>query len=441
MADRSQRCAKVEQMLVLTGASAFAMPREWRSVGGCRRWSNSFVAAPRTALVASVLVAAILALLGQDRPAAAAQFMAGASVQVPAGTTIHGDLYIAGGKVSVLGTVHGDLVGEAALLNVVGDIDGSVTVAAGRAEIRGRIAHAVRALGGVIAIYGRVDGDVVAAGGAVTLVEGAAVGGDVVAAGGMVTVVNSATVDGNVRGVAANMNIEGHIGGNIRVTVDHLQLTDGATIQRELHYRSDNSATIAPGAVVAGTTRRESLAGGVPGGQVIFWERAAIPRALLLLGVGVAILLLLPGHAIAVANGVRGAPSLALLVGIGATVFVPITLALLTITIVGIPLALVGTTLYLGGTYLSQVFVGLALGRIVFRLGQADVRRGPNLVAMCGGIVALTGIRLLPFPHLDLLIAAVVAVLGLGALALAALDCTCFRTNALLARSDSPVRP
>jgi hypothetical protein len=441
MAGRSQRCARVGQVLVLTGASAFAAPRERRSEGGCCRRSKSFVAAPRTAPVACVLVAVILALLGQDRPVAAAQFMAGASVQIPAGTTIDGDLYIAGGTVTVLGNVDGDLVANGALLNVVGDIDGSVTVAAGRAEIRGRITHAVRALSGVIAIYGRVDGDVVAAGGAVTLVEGASVGGDVVAAGGSVTVVNSATVDGNVRGVAANMSIEGHIGGDVRVTVDHLQLTDGATIQRELHYRSDNSATIAPGAVVAGTTQRESLAGGVPGGQVIFWERAAIPRALLLLGVGVAILLLLPGHAIAVADGVRGAPSHALLVGIGATVFVPITLALLTITIVGIPLALVGTTLYLASTYLSQVFVGLALGRMVFRLGQADVRRGPNLLAMCGGVVALTGIRLLPFPHLNLLIAAVVAVLGLGGLALAALDRTCFQTNALLARSDSPVRP
>jgi cytoskeletal protein CcmA (bactofilin family) len=426
---------------MLTGASAFATPRWRRSEGTCCRWSKSFVVAPRTAPVACVLITAILAFLGQHRPAAAAQFMAGASVQIPVGTTIDGDLYISGGTVTVLGDIHGDLVADAALLNVVGDVNGSVSVAAGRAEIRGRIAHAVRALGGVVAIYGRVDGDVVAAGGVVTIVEGASVGGDVVAAGSSVTVVDSAIVGGNVRGVAANMSIEGRIGGDVRVTVDHLQLTEGATIQRELHYRSDNAATIAPGAVVAGTTRRESLAGGVPGGQVIFWERAAIPRALLLLSVGVAILLLLPGHAIAVADGVRGAPSLALLVGIGAAVFVPITLALMMITIVGIPLALVGTTLYLGGTYLSQVFVGLALGRMVFRLGQANVRRGPNLIAMCGGVVALTGIRLLPFPYLDLVIAAVVAVLGLGGLALAALDWTRFWTNALLARSDTPDRP
>jgi hypothetical protein len=42
---------------------------------------------------------------------------------------------------------------------------------------------------------------------------------------------------------------------------------------------------------------------------------------------------------------------------------------------------------------------------------------------------------------LDLLIAAVVAVLGLGGLALAAHDWTCVRTKALRARSDSPVRP
>src|SRR5215203_3428119 len=100
MAGRSQRCARVRKVLVLTGASAFAAPRERRSEGGCCR-SKSFVAAPRMAHVACVVVAAILALVGQDRPAAAAQFMVGASVQIPAGTTIDGDLYIAGGTVTV----------------------------------------------------------------------------------------------------------------------------------------------------------------------------------------------------------------------------------------------------------------------------------------------------------------------------------------------------
>jgi cytoskeletal protein CcmA (bactofilin family) len=340
-----------------------------------------------------------------------------------------------GGTVAVLGNVHGDLIADAALLNVVGSVDGSVTVAAGKAEIRGRVGHAVRALGGSVAIYGQVDGDVVAAGGVVTLVEGSSVGGDVVAAGGLVTVVSSAVVDGNFSGVAANMSIEGRIGGDVRVTVDQLQLSDGATVGRDLHYRSDSPARIAPGAVVVGSTWRESLASGVPGGQVILWEKAAIPRALVLLGVGVAILLLLPRHAIAVANGVRQEAMLALLVGIGFAVFVPIAVALLMITIVGIPLAILGTTLYLGGTYLSQIFMGLALGRFVFRLGRTDVRRGTNLLAMCGGVVALTGVRLLPFPHLDLLIAAVVAVLGLGSLVLAALGQTGYRPDASVARS------
>src|SRR4051812_42164288 len=140
MAGRSQWCARVGQVLVLMGASVVAAPRELRSESSGCRWSKSFGAAPRTATVACVLVAAILALLGQDRPAAAAQFMAGASVQIPAGTTIDGDVYIAGGTVTVLGNVHGDLVADAALLNVVGDVEGSVIVAAGRAEIRGRIA-------------------------------------------------------------------------------------------------------------------------------------------------------------------------------------------------------------------------------------------------------------------------------------------------------------
>jgi hypothetical protein len=371
----------------------------------------------------------MLALLGQDRSATAAQYMAGSTVQIPPGTTINGDLYIVGGTVAVLGNVHGDLIVDAALLNVVGDVDGSVTVAAGRAEIRGNIAHAVRAVGGVVAIYGRVDGDVVAAGGLVTLVEGASVGGDVVTVGGLVTVVSGATVDGNLGGIAANLSVEGRIDGNVRVTVDQLQVTDGATIERGLHYRSENPASIAPGAVVVGATWRESLANGMPGGQVILWERAAIPRALVLLGVGMGILLLLPGQAVAVVNGVREEPMLALLVGIGVAVFAPIVIVMLTMTVVGVPLAILGTTLYLGGTYLSQIFMGLALGRIVFRLGLADVRRGVNLFAMCSGVVALTGLRVLPFPHLDLLIAAVLAVFGLGGLSLAVLNRTRSRTS------------
>jgi cytoskeletal protein CcmA (bactofilin family) len=439
MAGRLPWRATVGHEPALMGAVAFAADDERRTVVGCCRWNNPFVAVCCVARVVCVLLAALLAL--QDRPAAAAQIMTGTSVQIPPGATINGDLYVAGGVVKVLGNVDGDLVADTALLDVVGDVGGSVTVAAGRAEIRGRIAHAVRALGGVVAIYGRVDGDVVAAGGMVILVEGASVGGDVVAAGGSVTVVDSATVDRNLRGIAANMSIEGRVGGDVRVTVDHLQLTDGATIERELRYRSVNSAMIAPGAVVVGTIRREDLADGAPGGQLMIWERAAIPRTFLLLGAGAVILMLLPGPVIGVAANASEAPLLALLIGAGAAVFVPITLALLAITIVGLPLALVGTTLYFGGMYLSQAFVGLALGRIVFRLRQSDVRRGPNLLAMCVGVVALTGIRLLPFPHWDLLIAAVVAFLGLGGLALAARGWTCPRTNARLARADSSVRP
>lgn len=383
-----------------------------------------------------ILVLAMLALLGQERSAAATQYMAGSTVQIPPGTTINGDLYIVGGAVAVLGNVHGDLVANAALLNVVGDVDGSVIVTAGRAEIRGNVAHAVRALGGVVAIYGHIDGDVVAAGGIVTIVEDASVGGDVVTAGGLVTVVSSAVVDGNLSGIAANLSVEGRIAGDVRVTVDHLQLTDGATIEHGLHYRSDNLARIAPGAMVAGTTSRERLASWVPGGRVIFWEKAAIPRTLVLLGIGVGLLLLLPGQAVAVVNGVREEPVRAFLVGIGVAIFAPIVVALLALTIAGIPLAVLGTTLYLSGAYLSQILIGLALGRLVFQLGSADVRRGTNLLAMGGGVIALTAIRLLPIPHLDLLIAAFVAVLGLGGLALVAFDRTRYSNLSPGARSD-----
>ncbi|MER3439077.1 MAG: hypothetical protein C4346_16645, partial [Chloroflexota bacterium] len=81
----------------------------------------------------------------------------------------------------------------------------------------------------------------------------------------------------------------------------------------------------------------------------------------------------------------------------------------------GIPLALIMLALYLIILYLSQVFLGLALGRVILPSRWDTASRGYNLLAMVLGVLIVAGLRLLPVPYISGLLAALTAVLGLGA--------------------------
>ena len=65
--------------------------------------------------------------------------------------------------------------------------------------------------------------------------------------------------------------------------------------------------------------------------------------------------------------------------------------------------------------YLSQVFIGLALGRFILPDRWGDLGRGYNLLAMTIGVIILFAPRFIPLPFLDPAISVVVALLGLGA--------------------------
>jgi hypothetical protein len=88
---------------------------------------------------------------------------------------------------------------------------------------------------------------------------------------------------------------------------------------------------------------------------------------------------------------------------------------LLLATVVGIPIALIGAAFFAAALYLSQVVVGLALGRAILPKRWDTAGRGYNLLAMTIGVIALAALRLIPVPLLGTGIAALTAVFGLGA--------------------------
>jgi hypothetical protein len=119
-----------------------------------------------------------------------------------------------------------------------------------------------------------------------------------------------------------------------------------------------------------------------------------------------------------VANGVRHRPLGSIGIGLLVAIFAPILIVILLFTVIGWPIMLILLAAYLTALYLSQVFVGLAIGRFILPNSWGDDGRGFNLLAMTLGVLILSGLRLIPFPFVSWAIATITAIVGLGAIVL-----------------------
>jgi hypothetical protein len=374
-----------------------------------RRWITSMVAVALTVLMFGV----------HSSTALGSEIKRGDQIDVPSGTTIDDDLYIVARRAVIQGSVTGDVTAATAFLNTVGSIGGNLTVASGRVDVRGPVGGDVWGLGAIIAIYGNVAGNVIVAGGMVTLVEGAEVAGDLVILGGQVQIIKDATVGGEVRGAGLSVTVEGHIAGNLDLTVRRLHLAPGAEVDRALRYRSGRDARIETGALVAGPIARRDVAELLPFGPLLLWSGGAVLRLLTMIIAGGAMLLVSPRGVVAAADKCRTAPLETSLVGIVLGLVVPVLLVLMALTVIGLPPALMGAALFAGALYLSQAIVGLGLGRSLVRLPIHESRKGINFGVMALGVLVISGLRLIPITGVGVTVAIMTATAGLGAIVLA----------------------
>lgn len=368
-------------------------------------------------LLCATAVAIGLALWAAPAGVSAAEVRSGETPEIPASQTIDDDLYIAGGTVKIAGRVTGDVVAAGGDIEISGQIGGSLQVLGGDVEITGDVAGAVRLLAGDITISGDVGRDVVVAGGNVTLRNNGTVGGDVIVAGGDVELLGA--VNGEVKGNVGTLAINNRVGGDVRVTADEVRLLSKARIGGDLRYASRNEASLALGAAVAGETVRTEPERFYPGDNVAAWLTSGLFRIFCGLITGLVVVMLLPRAAASVADAVRTAPLTSFLLGLLLIVVLPVFFTVLLVTVVGIPVALVGFAVFFSVLYLSQVFLGLALGRVILPSRWDTNSRGYNLLAMVIGVLIIGGLRLIPVPYAGGIIALVTAVLGLGAFVLA----------------------
>lgn len=364
-------------------------------------------AAPRSVAAVWVLLLA---------PSAhAATTMKGESVRIAAGELVQGDRYVAGGSIDVSGRLQGDLVAAGASLSVPGEVTGDVLAGGSVVTIGGHVGEAVRVSSSQLIVTGRVDGDLLFFGGTVQIAPGARIGGDLWVFAGDATI--GGEVLGSLRVHAGRLLLTGRIARDADIEVDAFTADPAAAIGGDLRYRARRPPATALEPLVGGRIERmepkkeERRAGPTVFG-VAFWLVKLLGAAV----VGLVALRLWPGRSAGSANAIGREPAMALGVGLGAGLVLPLAalLAAVISLLVGAPLAILVWLLVAIGLYLGKLPVALWIGE---RLLPGRGAERPRPLALLLGVVLLY--LVFATPYLGTLLWFVAAFVGLGAIVLA----------------------
>lgn len=283
----------------------------------------------------------------------------GAGDQVTINGTVNGDAYIAGGKVDINGTINGDLL-----------------VAGGQVTIRGVVAQNIRGAGGNITVLGTVGRNITLAGGNLTIEPSAKITGNAVLAGGNIDIL-SQVKDLTLAG--GNVQVASTVLGNITAGVGRLTVADGADVKGSINYWSEDKANVSNGASVSGqtsfhrtreiTTARESSvkAAGILAGLAVFFTIISFLGSLI---IGALIIYFLPVYSQKTSALITNNLGTTIIVGLAVLIATPVLAILLMVTLVGFPIAMITLFAYGVMIYLSKIFVAMAIGAYVAKMGK-----------------------------------------------------------------------
>jgi predicted anti-sigma-YlaC factor YlaD len=308
---------------------------------------------------------------------------------------VNGDLLALGRTVEVRGTVKGDLVSLAKRTVVSGTVEGHIYTFSESLDFDGQLGHSIYGFAQSLHVNdrGHVAEGIVAAAGDVSI-EGEVKRSVDILTSGNADVSGSIGRDLTMAGVSLTLTNTARVGGNLRARVHQLtevHIADGATIagKRDIEVQARESQFTRP--------------------RFYFHQAVWFAAAMLVGWLG---LLLFPGFFRAATQAV-GSGWLSLGLGVGVLAGVPVAMVVAAITLIGIPISLMLFATYLTAIYLTKVWVGAFLGRMLLKPSGAG--NGDWLLGLMVGLLILTIIGFIPY--LGGLVRLGVVCLGLGAFA------------------------
>ena len=332
------------------------------------------------------------------------------------------NVYLAGKSVSVDTDAAEDVVAAGRDVTVRGRVAGDVLAAARDVLVDAAVGSDLRAAGRDVIVRGSVGGDVTAAGATVILERGLTVGDRIMVAGGEVDI--DAEVGGDAKIAGATVRLGGTFLGNVDVTGEDITVGAGAHIAGDFIYRSLNEAVIDPAARIDGdiTFIRSEMTDEMFGGAFAGVGAGSLLFLFGMVLLGAVHLMLLPGAARLVTQGMRDRPGRALATGAAVFVGTPFLAVVLAITIIGIPVTIFLVALFIAALFAAYLSASLLTGQVIARLvrSNAEDRSWPRVAALAVGLLVLSVLGLVPFLGPLIVIAAL--MLGLGSLVLQVLS-------------------
>jgi len=315
----------------------------------------------------------VLALVAVPGTAAATETRTGGTVIVEQGETVNQDLTATGGTIIIRGTVNGDVnaFGGNVYVNDTGTVNGHFEAFAGNVRVNGNVTQGMNAFGGNV-VLGR-SGSV----------------GGFQAAGGNVV------LDGTVRGTT-----EVNAGS---FTVGPTAVLDGA-----LRYNAQTFDR-SPEATITGAVQPNTGSVQVTTGPLIPRWVSVVYSFLVSFLLGAVLLLLFPVFSSRVSGRGTRDPLRSGGVGLLTIVVVPIAVALLSITLIGIPLAILVAILFALLLWVASVYGAFTVGVWLLDLADAANRWG----ALVLGLLVIAVLSYVPF--IGGAVQFLILLLGLGA--------------------------
>jgi len=205
------------------------------------------------------LITIILALfLAVPLVVSASTIGSGPSYTLAQDQIVEGNLYAAGGQVTILGMVEKDLLVAGGNIVIAGQIVNNAMVAGGTINFTGPVEMDVRVAGGSVNLNNDVGGELLATGGELVIGADSAITGDAYLAGGEVII--DGNIAGQVRIAAQKVKINGQLEGNVTIEAQEIELGSTAVIGGNFNYQSAKEATIDPAAKVLGQVTYKPLA-------------------------------------------------------------------------------------------------------------------------------------------------------------------------------------
>jgi len=286
----------------------------------------------------------------------------GNSIVIPKNQTIDDTLIVSGQHIRIDGNVNGDIFCAGQIIDITSAVSGDVMCAGQTITINSIINGNIRAAGQTIAVGGEVKHNITTFGQSIT--NNAIVDGDTMAYGQ--NVVSGSIVKRDLNIAAQSADIEGIVNRNAILIFNQLTLGNKAHIAGNLDYTSDKQSSFI-GLVGGNVTYHQSQMENRNQRKLIgpiFGVTKFISIIVHLL-IALFLVVVWPKTMLRVSDVMMTRAGKA--IGWGAVILfaTPLVGILIALTLIGIPLTILLFIAYALAIFLSRLFVGITIGRII----------------------------------------------------------------------------